>query len=59
VETLREALALDQPGSPLARRDRAGMLRLSTLVQPGPEAVLEAEEGLRGLFVELSPKLAW
>jgi exosortase len=59
VETLRGALALDQSGSPFARPSRAGMLRVSTLVQPGPEGVREAEEALRGFLAELAPTLAW
>jgi hypothetical protein len=59
VETLREALALDRPGSPFARPGRAGVLRVSTLVQPGPEGVREAEERLRGFLTELAPTLVW
>jgi exosortase len=59
VETLREALALDRPGSPFARPGRAGLLRLSTLVQPGPDGVREAEEELGGFLAELAPTLAW
>jgi hypothetical protein len=59
VETLRGALALDRPGSPFARTGRAGLLRVSSLVQPGPEGVREAEEELRGFLAELGPTLAW
>jgi hypothetical protein len=59
VETLRGALALDRPGSPFARPGRAGLLRVSTLVQPGPEGVREAEQALRGFLAELAPTLAW
>jgi exosortase/archaeosortase family protein len=59
VETLREALGLDQPGSPFARPGYAGMLRVSTLVQPGSDGVREAEERLRGFLAELTPRLAW
>jgi hypothetical protein len=59
VETLRGALALDQPGSPFARPGRARLLRLSTLVRPGPEGLRDAEERLRSFFAELAPGLAW
>jgi exosortase len=59
AETLREALALDQPGSPFARPGRAGLLRVSTLVEPGPEGVAAAEQRLRGFLAELGRELAW
>ena len=58
-ETLRSALALDQPGSPFARPGRAGMLRLSTMVRPGPEGIREAEEALRAFYAQLAPALSW
>jgi hypothetical protein len=54
-ETLRGALALDQPGSPFARRERLAVLRLSAPVEPGPQGLHDAEESLRSLFVELAP----
>jgi exosortase len=59
VETLREAFALDRPGSPFARPGRAGLLRLSTLVEPGPDGVREAEEELGAFLAELAPTIAW
>ncbi|MGH7287590.1 MAG: hypothetical protein ACREI8_06175, partial [Myxococcota bacterium] len=59
VETLRGALALDQPGSPFARPGRARLLRLSTRVPSGPGGVREAEERLRSFYAELPPGLAW
>ena len=59
VEVLREALALDQPGSPFARPGRAGLLRLSTRVRPGPDGVREAEEELRSFFAELALEQVW
>ena len=42
-----------------ARPGRAGLLRLSLAVRPGPEGVREAEQKLRDLFVEIAPALAW
>jgi hypothetical protein len=59
VETLRALFALDQPGSPWARREGVWLLRLSTHVASGPEGLAEAEERLRGLFAELAPALPW
>lgn len=56
-ETLRAALALDQPGSPWARRGGVWLLRLSTHIPAGPEGPREAEERLRSLFAELAPAL--
>ena len=53
-ETLRSALALDQPGSPFARSTRARVLRLSTPIETGPEGESEAEARLEGLLGELS-----
>jgi exosortase len=58
-ETLRGALALDQRGSPWARRQGVSLLRLSTYVPPGRDGVREAEERLRGFFAELAPTLSW
>jgi hypothetical protein len=56
-ETLRAALALDQPGSPFAHREGIRTLRLSTHVPPGPEGVREAEARLRTLLVDLERTL--
>ena len=57
VESLRSALALDQPSSPFARTTRSRVLRLSTPIDPGPDGPAEAEARLRGLLVELAPSL--
>ena len=58
-EALRASLALDRPGSPVARSGRASLLRLSLLVQPGPEGVREAEQKLRDFYAQLAPTLHW
>lgn len=58
-ETLRAALALDRPGSPFARSERGGVLRVSTSIGPGPEGLREAEERLRSLLAALGPVLSW
>ena len=58
-ETLRAALALDQPGSPFARPEGISVLRMSAPVPPGPEGVREAEDQLRAFFADLAPSLAW
>jgi exosortase len=58
-ESLRAAFALDRPGSPFARSDRAGVLRVSTPIGPGPEGLRDAEERLRSLLAELAPHLDW
>jgi exosortase len=58
-ESLRAALALDQPGSPFARPIRARVLRLSTAIDPGPDGGREAEERLRSLLTELAAVLVW
>ena len=58
-EILRAALALDQPGSPFARREGIRVLRLSTHAPPGPDGVREAEDQLRALFADLAPSIPW
>ena len=58
-ETLRGALALDQPGSPFARPERTRVLRLSTAIDPGPAGQREAEERLRTVLAELGTALVW
>jgi exosortase len=58
-ETLRAALALDQPGSPFARSERPRVLRVSTSIGPGPEGVRDAEDRLRRLLADLALVVAW
>jgi len=58
-EVARAALGLDQAGSPFARFERARVLRLTTLIHPGPGGRREAEERLRRLAQELAPILIW
>jgi exosortase len=57
-ETLRALLALDQPGSPFARPERARMLRVGTAIGPGPDGLRDAEERVRQLLEDLGPELA-
>jgi EpsI family protein len=56
-ETLRAALALDQPGSPFARSEGISVLRVSVPVHPGPEGMREAEDLLRSFLADLTPDL--
>jgi exosortase len=58
-ETLRAVLALDRPGSPFARPERARVLRVSTSIGPGPEGLRDAEERLRSLLADLAPVVDW
>jgi hypothetical protein len=58
-ETLRALLALDQPGSPFARPERARLLRVGTAIGPGPDGLRDAEERLRELLEALAPELVW
>jgi hypothetical protein len=53
-EALRAALALDRPGSPFARTNWVGLLRLSVVVEPGPGGVEAAERRLREVFLAIS-----
>jgi EpsI family protein len=58
-ETLRELLALDQPGSPFAYTERARLLRVGTPIGPGPEGLAQAEQRLRDVLADLAPVLVW